>query len=433
MATTTSPTPLPVLPYAVGHAGPGFLALVAGLVPLTVLGLVAYAYQFVEGEAVTGLRDLGTMGGATWGLYIVFVVYFVGVSFAGITVAAMIRLFDLTHLRPVARMAELLTVVALVMAALAVIIDLGQPGRGIINLFRYARPQSPFFGTFTLVLSGYLIASYIYFYLDSRRDAAELARRPTRLAGLFRFWAAGYQESVESRERHDRATFWLSLAIIPLLVIAHSTLGFVFGIQGGAAGWYSALQAPAFVVLAGVSGIGHIIVMAAIARRFLHLEAELPIRIFSWFGNMLWVLIVVALYFVVAEMLTGGYAGHHHESRVHDALLTGEYAWLFWSTVGLLIISLLLVFGQFATRRYSIGLLVTAGVLVNLAAIGKRYLIVVPSQTHGSLLPYDVGSYAPTWVEYAIVVGLMALGALAIVVTFKLFPIMDVRIADEGA
>jgi molybdopterin-containing oxidoreductase family membrane subunit len=323
----------------VGRFGRLAVASIVVLAAIVVLGLVAYAYQYMEGERVTGMRSLGTMGGATWGLYIVFVVYFVGVSFAGITVAAMIRLFSLDHLRPVARMAELLTVVALVMAALAVLVDLGQPGRGLINLFRYARPQSPFFGTFTLVLSGYLIASFIYFYLDSRSDAARLAREPSRLRWLYRFWAAGYQHTLEEPERHERTTFWLSLAIIPLLVIAHSTLGFVFGIQGGAAGWFSALQAPAFLALAGVSGVGHIIVMAAIARRFLHLEDRLPLGIFSWFGNMLWVLIVVALYFIVAEMLTAGYASHQHETRVTEALLTGDYAWLFWSTVGLMVVS----------------------------------------------------------------------------------------------
>jgi molybdopterin-containing oxidoreductase family membrane subunit len=431
MATATRTTPQ--LPYGVGRAGAGFLVLAVALIALVILGVVAYGYQFIEGEAVTGMRSLGTMGGATWGLYIVFVVYFVGVSFAGITVAAMIRLFRLDHLRPVARMAELLTVVALVMAALAVVVDLGQPGRGIINLFRYARPQSPFFGTFTLVLSGYLVASYIYFYLDSRRDAALLARQPSRLRGFFRFWAAGYQDTPEARARHSRTTFWLSLAIIPLLVIAHSTLGFVFGIQGGAAGWFSALQAPAFLVLAGVSGVGHIIVIAALARRFLHLEAELPMRIFAWFGNMLWVLIVVALYFVVAEMLTAGYAAHHHESSVTQELLTGEYAWLFWSTIAMLVVSLALLFVQFAASRYSLSLLVLSGVLVNLAAIGKRFLIVVPSQTHGQLLPYETGSYAPTWVEYSIVIGLMALGALAIMATFKVFPIMSVSEQSEGA
>ncbi|MDR7585989.1 MAG: hypothetical protein QN158_10450, partial [Armatimonadota bacterium] len=75
-------------------------------------------------------------------------------SFAGITVAALIRLLGLEALRPVSRMAELLTVVALILAAFSVLPDLGQPLRGIVNLFRYARPQSPFFGTFTLVISG---------------------------------------------------------------------------------------------------------------------------------------------------------------------------------------------------------------------------------------------------------------------------------------
>ncbi len=88
-------------------------------------------------------------------------------------------------------------------------------------------------------------------------------------------------------------------------------------------------------------------------------------------------------------------------------------------------------FRQFVSRRYSIPLIVVAAVLVNVAAIGKRFLIVVPSQTHGRLLPYEVGTYSPTWVEYSIVVGLMALGALAMVLFFKLFPIMDVRDSDE--
>ena len=72
-------------------------------------------------------------------------------------------------------------------------------------------------------------------------------------------------------------------------------------------------------------------------------------------------------------------------------------------------------------------LIVTAGVLVNLAAIGKRYLIVLPSQTHGTLLPYGAGSYSPTWVEYSVIVGLFALGTLAYMLFVKVFPIMEVE------
>jgi len=378
------------------------------------------------------MRDWGSMAGATWGLYIAFVVYFVGVSFAGITIAALIRLFDLHQLRPVARMAELLTIVALILGAFTILADLGRPLHGFIALFRYARPQSPFFGTFTLVLSGYLFASLVYFYLDGRQDAARMAKEPGRLQGFYRLWAAGYEDTEAERQHHSRTTFWLALAIIPLLVAAHSTLGFVFGLQGGAAGWYSALQAPSFVILAGVSGVGHLIVMAAIARYTLKLSDELPMQVFRWLSNLLWVLTVTYLYFMVVEILTGIWGGHHREGRVTDSLLTGHYAWIFWVSVALLAIPALVLFLQFVSSRYRLSLIVPAAIAVNIAAIGKRYLIVVPSQTHGRLLPYDTGSYAPSWVEYSVIIGLMALGALALVLFFKAFPLMHLSLQSES-
>jgi molybdopterin-containing oxidoreductase family membrane subunit len=415
------------LPYGIGRVGPGFFALVAVLLALIVLGLVAVSRQLIEGEVVTGLRNLGPMGGVPWGLYIVFVVYFVGVSFAGITVAALIRVLNLEHLRPVSRIAELLTVLALVLGAMAVLVDLGQPGRGIVNLFRYARPQSPFFGTFSLVISAYLIASMVYLYLDGRKDAALCAKTPGRLQWFYRLWAAGYEDTAEQRERHRRASWWLSLAIIPLLVIAHSTLGFVFGLQVGATGWYGAFQPPEFVVLAGVSGIGLLIVIAAAARSMLNLGEQLPIRTFAWLANFLWVLLVVYGYLMIVEVLTAAYQQSVHEERVIDAMVTGRYAWMYWLTAALLIGPFIALFVQAMSGRYSLPLIVVAGLMVNVAAIFKRFLIVVPSQTHGRLLPYEVGGYTPTWVEYSVVAGLLGLGALAFVLFFKVFPIMEVR------
>jgi molybdopterin-containing oxidoreductase family membrane subunit len=491
------------LPYGIGQFTTGLSVLIVILLAIFGWGIYAYSRQYVEGLVVTGLRDIGTMGGAAWGLYIAFDIYFVGVSFAGITMAALIRLLHLEHLKPVSRMAELLTVVSLILAAFSVLPDLGQPVRGIVNLFRYARPQSPFFGTFTLVVSGYLFASLVYLYLDGRRDAALLAQVKGPLQGFYRLWAAGYRDTPAERERHDRASFWLAIAIVPLLVTAHSTLGFVFGIQSGRPGWFSALQAPGFVVMAGVSGIGLLIVIAAILRNVLNEQEQLHEGIFRWLGAFLMVLILVYLYFMVVELLTTTYAGHHHEVRLTLALVTGGYAWLFWGVVASLLlafISLLLphlpellrvrvpafqpayawatgvtalvvaaflilqrtappgeaflmlspgvlrwtplLLGALAVlflvslfplfSRNVVASAAVSGLLVNLAAIGKRLLIVVPSQTHGTLLPYGTGTYTPTWVEYSIIGGLFALGTLLYLVFVKVFPIMEVHTTGEG-
>ena len=415
------------LPYGVGQWSRGAKVAMAIALVIVGVGMFAYSRQLAQGLAVTGLGDIGTAGGSAWGLYIAFDVYFVGVSFAGITIAALIRLLNLEQLRPVARIAEGLTIVSLVLAALMVIIDLGQPGRGFVNLLRYARPQSPFFGTFTLVISAYLFASLVYFYLDGRRDAALCAQRPGRLQRFFRLWAAGYGDTTEERERHNRTAWWLALFILPLLVTAHSTLGMVFGIQPGRPGWYSALQAPSFVVLAGVSGVGLLIVIVAVLRKALRLENQLDIRVFRWLGSFLWILTIAYLYFMTVDFITATYSGGSREAIIFGALISGPYAWLFWLTVSFFILSFVMMFGQFAARRYSISLIVIAGVLANIAAIGKRDVIVVPSQTHGTLLPYPPGAYTPTWVELAIIIGLFALGTLLYIVFAKVFPIMEIH------
>jgi molybdopterin-containing oxidoreductase family membrane subunit len=400
-------------PYSIGRIRGGWTILIIILLVLAGIGLFAYFYQLAEGEVVTGLRNLGTMAGVTWGQYVIFYIYFMGLSFAGISLAVAVRLFNLEPLQPISRMAQTLTVTSIIIAALAVLADLGQPGRGL------------FFGTFALVVSGYFFASVVYLYLDARRCAALMAQKPVRLQGFYRLWAAGYQDTVAERQRHEKVTFWLAVGILPLLLVATSTLGFVFGLQSSRPGWFSALQAPGFVILASLSGIGMIVIIAAILRKALDLQDYLKTETFRWLSNILLVLSGVYLYFMVVEWLSASYSAHVNEVQLAQALVAGDYAWLFWGTVALLVIVFALSLGQYLRHDYRLPLIVLSGVLVNLAALGKRYLIVVPSQTHGALLPYGVGFYNPTWVEYAIVVGLFALGALMYALFVKLFPIVE--------
>ncbi len=220
---------------------------------------------------------------------------------------------------------------------------------------------------------------------------------------------------------------------MPLLVTAHSTLGFVFGLQVGRPGWHSALQAPAFVVMAGVSGVGALIVVAAIMRRVLGERERLGPEVFRWLGNLLMILLAVYLYFTLVEWLTTAYAAPRHEANALRAILAGRYAPVYWASIAALVLPFGLLVGQFFLRRHSLALTVMSGLLVNVAALGKRYLIVVPSQTHGMLLPYAEGTYTPTWVEYAVTAGLFALGTLLYTVAAKIFPIMEVPEPHEPA
>ena len=87
MTTQTMPTEkrphdgTPRLPMGVGQLSRGWLLFFALTTVGSVIGLIGYLTERSQGMVATGMRDLGTMGGATWGIYISLVVYFVGISF----------------------------------------------------------------------------------------------------------------------------------------------------------------------------------------------------------------------------------------------------------------------------------------------------------------------------------------------------------------
>jgi Ni/Fe-hydrogenase subunit HybB-like protein len=312
----------------------GWYVLVALGLGMLALGLHGYARQLAHGDVVTGMRDPGR-GGAAWGLYISLYVYLVGISFAGITVASIARLFKLHVLEPVTRVAELLTIASLIAGATAVLSDLGRPGHGLVSLPDLARPSSPFYGTFTLVVAGYLFSSVVAFFVTGRRDAARMVHDgPRALRWFYRLWASGYRFTPAEHVRHGRTTFWLAITILPLLVVAHSTLGFIFGIQAGRPGWYSALMAPSFIVLAGASGMGMLILAVVVLRRMLGLR--IPDASIHWLGSLLWILCLVYLYFTVVEELTATYAGPALDRHVAHTIVTGQFSRSFTVAVGCL-------------------------------------------------------------------------------------------------
>ena len=418
------------LPQGVWRFTRGWIVFMVITGAVVLFGAFAYSRQLSEGLITTGLRDLGSVQGAPWGLYVAFDVYFAGASFAGITVAALIRLFDIERLKSVARMAEVLTIVSLLLAGLAIIADLGQPLRGLFNLLRFGRPQSPFFGTYSMVIAGYLFSSLIFLYLTGRADAAKMAEKPSTLRWYFQLWSSGYRDSPDQRKRDRTTSFWLAIAILPLLVVAHSSLGFVFGLQVGRPGWFGTLQAPAFVALAGVSGVGHLIVLAAIVRRTVRGGKRITLDAFAWLGRLLMMLVFVYLYFTIVEMFTTIYQADVAEQGLTQALLTGRYAWIFWGSIASLALPALGLAYMAVRKSWKVSWTVAAGAVVNIGAIGKRFLIVVPSETHAQLIPYGTGSYSPSWIEYSVILGLMALGALLIGLFIKTFPIMELEEAD---
>ncbi|MCB9915569.1 MAG: polysulfide reductase NrfD [Planctomycetes bacterium] len=404
----------------------GSLGLVVFPCCLVLFGLWCYAQQRLHGDIVTNMRSVGS-GGAAWGVFILSSVFFVGIAIAGVEIATLAHLFRIRELRPLSRLSEYVAVISLVMGALCVMADQGRPLAALRNLPSYANVSSPFFGSFTLIVGVDIAASLVMLYLGGRGDAAWCGRQKRPWSWAYRLWATGYKGSDNELRRHRKARFWLSLVIFPFIVIAFSTLGFIFGIQGGRPGWYGALRAPSLLIVASISGVGAITAIAGLFRHRIAAPQMIPERAFLRLGNALVVLISVFFYILLSETLTERYTGREAEVRVSDAILFGDYAPAYWTMVGTMLLALVMLLYQFVRRTPRVKLMIAVGLLVNVSVLLRRFLVIVPGQTNGHFMNYVDGVYSPNFLELGVLAGICSLGVLALVAFARLFPIVPLN------
>lgn len=405
-------------------AGTAFYGFLAVMVAVIAVGAYALSLQFSQGHTVSGLDDIGA-GGASWGLYVTMLVYFIGISYAGISVSAAVRLLGKTEYKPVARMGELLSVIGILLGSLAILFDLGQPLRGLINIFAYGRIGSPLFFTMSVIAGAYLFSTLVYMYITTRRDASILKSKGLGAGWLNSILSSGYKDTAASRQKHETASRYLSMAILPLLVMAHSFLGFNIGLTVARPGWFGAIQAPAFIAIAAASGIGALIIIVAVFRHFHKMQDILTDNIFKGLGAFMGAATGVYIYMLIAEMYVMRYSSTVEEGIIANALLFGEFAPLYWIELLSFAAAFTIIFAMFVRKSYNVTGIVVSAILVNIGAVIARQLILVPSQTIGSQLPYAIGVYTPTWVELSVVAALFALGAFAYALISKVYPLVE--------
>ncbi|HEX9633978.1 MAG TPA: NrfD/PsrC family molybdoenzyme membrane anchor subunit [Candidatus Limnocylindria bacterium] len=410
----------------VSRTGARFWALVGVEVAVLGWGLYAYSVQLRDGLVVTGMRDR-----ISWGLYIATFVFFIGISHAGTLISAILRVSQARWRTPVTRIAEFITVVALICGASFVIIDLGRPDR-VLFVFAYGRWQSPIIWD-VLAITTYLTGSIVYLFVPMIPDLALFRDRLTGRTSRWRAWlyrtlAIGWNGNVAQRRSLIAAIGMLMILIIPIAVSVHTVVSWIFAMTLRVP-WNSALFGAFFVAGAIFSGIAILIIVMAILRRVYRLHEYVTAKQFIYLGYLLAAFAAIMIYANISELLIHGYkleegAGFHLRQ-----LFLAEFAPLFWFyLIGGLIAPIVIVLLP-ATR--TVAGVVVASILVTVAMWIERYVIVV-SGLRVPLMPYESADYAPTWVEWSIFAGGLALFALLITLFTKVFPIIAVwEVAED--
>jgi len=191
------------------ETGIGFYAAAGALSVVALWMLAAWLYQLRNGLIVTGLRDWGVGYGAPWGVYIATFVWYIGIAHGGIAISAAIRLLRLEAYKPIARIAEVVTVISLMMAGANITFDIGRPDRIFNMIVNYWSRvgHSPLVWDVTVILI-YMVLSISYLVISMRDDIAALRRRlPALFAPLYALVLFGYHpEEREKRARTSRTS-----------------------------------------------------------------------------------------------------------------------------------------------------------------------------------------------------------------------------------
>ena len=419
MSAVAAGTATPSARPGAGAGRRAYVLWIGLLFAIMAAGVVAFLYQFSTGLVVTGMRNT-----VMWGQYILFFMFFVGLSAGGLIVASAGRLFGVTAFKPITRLAVLEATVAVMLAATFILPDLGRPER-ILNILLHANPTSPMIWDITIVMV-YLVMSAFYVWLYARAD---LARRGSWLA-------LGTGTSVRTMAREERVKSAMAWVALPAAIMLHSITAWIFGLQIGRGFWYTSIMAPMFIASALVSGTGLVILLALVLRRFGRLR--FGDDLVALLGGLLGVFITVEGFLILAEYLTASYPGAP-EGEAAARMLTGPYAPLFLFEVG---VGLVIPFVILAVRRLrrdprwvaaaaAIGIVGIFVHRLNLVLNGLSY----PNIGLPPGLPVGVeqdGSsfltsywYVPTLVEWMIVSGVLAFGALLFTLAVRYLPMQE--------
>ena len=403
------------------HTSREFWPFMVALTLITVVFIYAYMIQLTKGLGVTGLNDT-----AIWGVYIVNFIYFIGLSHAGIAISAAVRIMKLYRYAPIARMAEVLTLASLMMAGLSIVIDLGRPDRSFLLVTKFAARigSSPLLWDITAVAT-YLILSTTYLYLPMREDLRVCRDRMTGWRKkMYEITLPGYGEDEAPVIR--RLAWWMAVTILPVMVMVHTTVSWIFSLLSNRPLWFGAAAGPYFIAAAVASGIASVVVIAAVLRKLFHWEDILTPEIFRGLGNFLSIMTLIYLYMMLVEQVTARFAGPAGEFFVSEAWLFGEFATIFWSitTIGLVLPCVYLLIQAFRPGKINITMTAFVSLAIVIAMWFKRFIIIVPTLTVGGS---PLLAYTPSWVEIAILAGSFSALALIYTILLKLIPVIEME------
>jgi Ni/Fe-hydrogenase subunit HybB-like protein len=384
---------------------------------MLVIGIIGTYRTFND-----GLVNWGIHNKVSWGIAIVNFIYWIGLAHAGTLISAILFLLNQGWRVHLNRLAEVMTVMALIIGGLFPIIHTGRPWFAVYWLLPYFNQmsimpnfKSPLTWDIFAILS-YFIVSILFLSLGMLPDIYSLRDRVkskyiNKLYRMFTFFWSG-----SKKQWKDYHSLYLLFAgiLTPLVISVHSIVSFDFYVSVLPA-WHTSILPPYFVVGAIFSGCAMVVVMSLLFNKLMGLK-ESPSYVLDKLNKIILTTSMMISFVYLLEYITG----FIHKPEYSGFIIFDNFNPLVILMIILnSIIPLMLFFKRIRINSFG-SILISLGILIGMWI--ERYIFVVFGQEK-SFMEINNSYYHPTITDISILIGSFGLFLFLILIFSKIFPI----------
>jgi molybdopterin-containing oxidoreductase family membrane subunit len=408
------------------QVGLGWYAAMAFSTFLVTIFMVAVVYLIAVGVGIWGI-DIPV----AWGFAITNFVWWIGIGHAGTLISAILLLLHQKWRTSINRLAEAMTIFAVMCAGVFPLLHLGRPWY-FFWLFPYPNTMGlwPQFRSALIwdvfAVGTYFTVSLLFWYMGMIPDLATLRDRATSRWGQLGYGmlAMGWCNSARHWQRYESAYLILGGLATPLVVSVHSVVSSDFA-QSIVPAWHETVFPPYFVAGAIFSGFAMVLILAIPLRTIYHLEDFITDNHLSVMGKILLATCFLTSYGYFSEQFMSWYSGASAEHYVYLNRLIGfgQYALVAWSLVFCNVIAPQALWFR-SVRRSPLGLFIVS-LLVLIGMWLERYMIITTS-LHRDYLPSSWGMFFPTIWDWLTFFGTIGFFFMLFLLFIRLLPLISI-------
>jgi molybdopterin-containing oxidoreductase family membrane subunit len=406
-------------------ASRGWLAVFGLGGAILTMFLAVVVYLLVEGVGIWGI-DIPV----AWGFAITNFVWWIGIGHAGTLISAILLLMHQKWRTSINRIAEAMTIFAVMCAGLFPLLHMGRPWF-FYFLLPYPNTMSlwPQFRSALVwdvfAVSTYFTVSLLFWYMGMMPDLATLRDRAQNRFARIAYGIAclGWCGSARHWKRFEMAYLLLAGLATPLVVSVHSVVSSDFAVTV-VPGWHETVFPPYFVAGAIFSGFAMVLILCILLRVFYGLDEFITDNHLEVMGRFLLATSLLTSYGYLSEQFVSWYGGEEVDRYVYWHRIIGWnwYAAVAWTVFICNTIAPQVLWIAPLRRRPWVLFLVSFIILTGMWF--ERYMIITTSLSR-DYLPSSWGMFFPTLWDYLTYFGTFGLFISMFLLFLRFLPMIS--------